>query len=139
MDLSRFIAAQRDVYEDALAELKAGRKRTHWMWFVFPQIAGLGRSETARYYALASAAEARAYLDDPALGTRLRDCTAAVLAHRDRGAEAVFGPVDALKFRSSMTLFEAIADDAALFAAALDAFYEGVRDPATLAILEGDA
>src|SRR5690606_11356984 len=128
-----------DVYEDALAELKAGRKRTHWMWFVFPQIAGLGRSETARYYALASAAEARAYLDDPALGTRLRDCTAAVLAHRDRGAEAVFGPVDALKFRSSMTLFEAIAGDAALFAAALDAFYEGARDPATLAILEGDA
>lgn len=139
MDLSRFIAAQRDVYEDALAELKAGRKRTHWMWFVFPQIAGLGRSETARYYALASAAEARAYLDDPALGTRLRDCTAAVLAHRDRGAEAVFGPVDALKFRSSMTLFEAVAEDAALFAAALDAFYEGARDPATLAILEGDA
>jgi uncharacterized protein (DUF1810 family) len=109
------------------------------MWFVFPQIAGLGRSETARYYALASAAEARAYLDDPALGTRLRDCTAAVLAHRDRGAEAIFGPVDALKFRSSMTLFETVAEDAALFAAALDAFYEGARDPATLAILEGDA
>lgn len=139
MDLSRFVAAQRDVYETALAELRAGRKRTHWMWFVFPQIAGLGRSETARYYALASAAEARAYLDHPVLGARLRDCTAAVLAHRDPTAETIFGPVDALKFRSSMTLFEAVADDPAPFVAALDTFYEGARDPATLAILEGGA
>lgn len=135
MDLSRFLAAQQDVHAVALAELKAGRKRTHWMWFVFPQIAGLGRSETARFYALASAAEARAYLDHPVLGARLRDCTAAVLAHRDADAETIFGPVDALKFRSSMTLFEAVADDAAPFAEALETFYGGARDPATLAIL----
>src|SRR5690606_27866276 len=120
-------------------ELKGGRKRTHWMWFVFPQIAGLGRSETARFYALASAEEGRVYLDHPVLGTRLRECTAAVLAHRDASAETIFGPVDALKFRSSMTLFEAVADDPAPFAEALDAFYGGARDPATLALLEGAA
>ena len=105
------------------------------MWFVFPQIAGLGFSTMARLYAIGSLAEARAYLDHPRLGARLREATEAVLGHGDTTAEAIFGPIDAMKFRSSMTLFEAAAEDPALFAAALDAFYGGQRDPATLRLL----
>jgi uncharacterized protein (DUF1810 family) len=135
VDLTRFIEAQEGPYGQALAELKRGRKGSHWMWFVFPQIAGLGTSPTARLYAIASADEARAYLAHPLLGARLRDCTMAILAHRERGAEAIFGPVDAIKLRSSMTLFEAVADDPAPFAAALDAFHGGRRDSATLRLL----
>src|SRR5690606_13362644 len=100
-------------------------------------LAGLGRSEIARFYGIGSIDEARAYLADPVLGPRLHDCTAAVLTHRGTDAETIFGPVDALKFRSSMTLFEAAADDPALFADALETFHEGRRDPATLAMLEG--
>ncbi len=96
MDLFRFVSAQQDAYPAALAELKAGRKASHWMWFVFPQLAGLGRSEIARFYGIGSIDEARAYLADPVLGPRLRDCTAAVLAHRGTDAETIFGPVDAL-------------------------------------------
>jgi uncharacterized protein (DUF1810 family) len=137
MDLSRFVDAQRGSYADALAELRNGRKASHWMWFVFPQIAGLGHSPMARVYALASIDEARAWLAHPVLGARLADCIAAVLAHSDRTAEAIFGPVDAMKFRSSMTLFEAAADDPAPFAQAILSFYGGVRDAATLDILEG--
>lgn len=137
--LDRFVAAQRDAYPIALAELRAGAKRSHWMWFVFPQIAGLGRSETGRFYAIRDSAEARAYLAHPLLGVRLREATAAVLAHAGtRSAEAMLGTVDALKLASSMTLFEAVADDAgaaAPFAACLDAFYAGRRDAATLARL----
>ena len=134
-DLERFVAAQAGVYGEALAELERGRKQSHWMWFVFPQIEGLGRSETARYYAIASLAEARAYLDHPLLGPRLLQCTRTVLGHRDRPAEAIFGSVDAVKFRSSMTLFETAAGDPGPFAAALEALYAGARDPATLARL----
>jgi uncharacterized protein (DUF1810 family) len=134
-DLARFVAAQAGVYERALAELRRGRKESHWMWFVFPQIAGLGSSPTARLYAIASADEARAFLAHPLLGARLRDCTAAILTHRERGAEAIFGAVDAMKLRSSMTLFEAVADDPAPFAAALGAFHGGERDAATLRLL----
>jgi uncharacterized protein (DUF1810 family) len=134
-DLERFVAAPAGVYGEALAELERGRKQSHWMWFVFPQIEGLGRSETARHYAIASLGEGRAYLDHALLGPRLLECTEAVLAHRDRPAEAIFGPVDALKFRSSMTLFEAAAGEATPFGDALDAFYGGNRDPATLARL----
>lgn len=133
--LERFVAAQEGVYPRALAELRRGRKESHWMWFVFPQIAGLGTSPTARRYAIASADEARAFLAHPLLGARLRDCTAAILAHRERGAEAIFGPVDAMKLRSSMTLFEAVADDPAPFAAALSAFHGGERDAATLRLI----
>jgi uncharacterized protein (DUF1810 family) len=136
-DLERFVAAQDGVYSQALAELRGGRKESHWMWFVFPQLAGLGRSPTAVFYAIESLAEARSYLADDLLGPRLAECTAAVLAHRGLAAEAIFGTVDAIKFRSSMTLFEAARGDAALFAAALDAFYGGARDPATLALLDG--
>jgi len=137
MDLERFVAAQEGAYSDALAELRRGRKQSHWMWFVFPQIAGLGRSATARFYAIASAAEGRAYLAHPLLGPRLRESAAAILVHRSDGAEAILGPIDAIKLRSSMTLFEAVAGDPAPFAAVLDAFFGGERDPATLSLLDG--
>lgn len=135
-DLDRFVAAQADTYAQALAELRGGHKRTHWMWFVFPQIAGLGRSPTAIFYAIASADEARAYLAHPLLGRRLLECTGAVLAHRGRSAESIFGPVDAMKLRSSMTLFEAVAHDPAPFASVLADFFDAERDPATLSLLD---
>jgi len=138
-DLDRFVAAQAPVYDRALAELRAGRKRSHWMWFVFPQVAGLGHSEMARRYAIGSAAEARAFLAHPVLGARLLECTEAVLAKRRRDIESILGDVDATKFRSSMTLFEAVADDPAPFAAALDAFFGGARDEATRAFLTAQA
>ena len=134
-DLARFVTAQEGVYAQALAELRAGRKQSHWMWFIFPQLAGLGHSPTARFYALASAEEARAYLADALLGVRLRKSTAAMLAHRGQRPEAILGGIDAIKFRSSMTLFEAVAEDPAPFAEALDAFYDGVRDERTLELL----
>jgi len=136
-DLDRFVAAQAGVYAQALAELEAGAKRSHWMWFVFPQLAGLGRSPTAIFYAIDSADEARAYLAHPLLGARLRDCVAAILRHKDRSAEAIFGAVDAMKLKSSMTLFEAVAGDPTPFAAVLDAFFAGARDAATLDLLRG--
>lgn len=134
-DLARFVTAQQDVHVQALAELRAGRKQSHWMWFIFPQLAGLGHSPTARFYALASAAEARAYLANPLLGDRLREAVAAMLAHRGRRPEDILGGIDALKFRSSMTLFQAVADDPAPFAEALAAFYDGARDERTLELL----
>ena len=137
-DLQRFVDAQEPVYPLALAELKRGSKESHWMWFVFPQIAGLGFSAMAQHYAIASLDEARAYLAHPLLGARLRESTEAVLAHRGQTAEAIFGKVDAMKFRSSMTLFEAASDGAGPFAAALDAFHGGERDGATLRLLAGD-
>jgi uncharacterized protein (DUF1810 family) len=136
-DLERFAAAQQGVYERALGELRSGRKRSHWMWFVFPQLAGLGRSETARFYGIGGAAEARAYLAHPLLGPRLRECAEALLAHKHQAAEAILGPIDALKLRSSTTLFEAVAEDPAPFAAVLDAFFGGERDAGTLTMLDG--
>ena len=102
------------------------------MWFVFPQLAGLGRSPIAQYYAIGSAGEARAYLAHPVLGPRLRECTEAMLTHANQSAEEILGVVDALKLRSSMTLFEAVAEDGDLFGDTLDAFYAGLRDTATL-------
>ena len=134
--LDRFVEAQRASYAAALAELRAGSKRSHWMWFVFPQIAGLGRSETARFYAIIGAGEARAYLAHPLLGPRLTECTRAVLDHAGERPETIFGRVDAMKFRSSMTLFEAVADEPAPFAQALEQFYAGERDAATLSLLQ---
>jgi uncharacterized protein (DUF1810 family) len=134
-DLQRFVAAQEDVHARALAELQAGRKQSHWMWFVFPQLAGLGTSPTAIHYAIQSADEARAYLAHPVLGPRLREGVAAMLAHQGARPEAILGGIDALKFRSSLTLFEAVAADPAPFAAALDAFYAGERDQRTLELL----
>ena len=136
-DLARFVAAQSGIYDHALAELMAGAKRSHWMWFIFPQLAGLGHSAMARRYAIACGIEARAYLGHPILGVRLRACTRALLTHRESSAEAIMGRIDAVKLRSSLTLFDAVADDSAIepFAAALDAFYGGVRDEHTLALL----
>jgi uncharacterized protein (DUF1810 family) len=133
-DLQRFRAAQDGggTYERALQELRAGRKTSHWMWFVFPQIEGLGRSPTARHYAISSLEEARAYLADATLGARLRE-SARALAELDgeRSAEEVLGPVDALKLRSSMTLFARAAPDESLFAQVLDRYFGGVADDAT--------
>ena len=136
-DLERFVAAQDGVYAAALGELRCGRKTSHWMWFVFPQITGLGHSATARYYAIADIVEACAYLAHPLLGPRLTECTAALLGHRGLSAEAILGPVDAMKLRSSMTLFAAAAEDPTPFAAVLDALFTGARDAGTLDRLGG--
>jgi uncharacterized protein (DUF1810 family) len=131
-DLERFVRAQAGVYETALAELRAGRKRSHWMWFIFPQIAGLGLSDMARRYAIASLDEARAYLAHPVLGPRLLACVEAMLAHDGASATTILGGIDAVKLRSSMTLFSRAADDPAPFDACLAAFFDGEPDPATL-------
>jgi uncharacterized protein (DUF1810 family) len=131
-DLGRFVSAQHEVYEQALAELRAGSKRSHWMWFVFPQIAGLGRTATAQRYAVADLAEARAYLAHPVLGPRLTECARALLEVPDRTATQILGTPDDLKLRSSMTLFAHAADDPAVFRAVLDRFYGGEDDPLTL-------
>jgi uncharacterized protein (DUF1810 family) len=135
--LQRFVDAQDEsgTYADALAELRAGRKRSHWMWFVFPQLAGLGRSPTAQYFAIEDLEEARAYLAHPVLGPRLRDCAAALVALEGTDPVAVLGDIDAIKLRSSMTLF-AHADPAEpLFASVLDRYYAGEEDAATLHLL----
>jgi len=134
-DLERFVGAQEGVHPVALAELRRGRKQSHWIWFVFPQLAGLGVSAMAQRYAIGSLDEARAYLDHPLLGPRLREATEALLAHRGKRAEEMLGTVDAMKFRSSMTLFEAASPGENVFGAALDAFYGGERDAATLRLL----
>jgi uncharacterized protein (DUF1810 family) len=131
--LQRFVEAQdRDgTYDQALRELRAGRKRSHWMWFVFPQIAGLGRSGTAQHYAVSGLAEARAYLAHPVLGARLRECAAALTGLDATDPVSVFGPVDAQKLRSSMTLFAAAAPDEPAFRAVLDQYFGGTPDEAT--------
>jgi uncharacterized protein (DUF1810 family) len=131
-DLQRFVDAQRDVYAIALAELRAGRKRSHWMWFIFPQLAGLGHSEMARRYAIRSADEAAAYLAHPLLGKRLRECASAVAMHDDRGIGEIFDSPDDMKFHSSMTLFADVAPDEAIFQACLDRFFGGEPDHATI-------
>ncbi|MFL5679280.1 MAG: DUF1810 domain-containing protein [Chloroflexota bacterium] len=130
-DLERFVAAQQGVYPSIRDELRRGRKTGHWIWFVFPQVAGLGRSEMSRHYAISSLEEARAYLDHAVLGERLRECTSLVVASSTRSAEEFFGAVDAMKVRSSMTLFHRAAPDEAVFRAVLDRFYGGPTDPAT--------
>jgi uncharacterized protein (DUF1810 family) len=134
-DLERFVSAQEGVYDGALAELRAGRKTGHWIWFVFPQVAGLGRSEMSRFYGIASLKEARGYLDHPVLGPRLRECAAAVLSTRGHSAEEMLGSIDAVKLRSSMTLFHRAAPDEHAFREVLDRFYGGRADDATDAIL----
>jgi len=134
-NLQRFVDAQDGVYETALAELRAGAKRSHWMWFVFPQLAGLGHSPTARFYAIRSLDEARAYLEHPLVGTRLRQCVEAILPHAGRrSAEAILGSIDALKLRSSLTLFDLVAPRD-IFAQALDAFFASEPDERTLALI----
>ena len=133
-DLQRFVDAQDGVFETALAELRAGAKQSHWMWFVFPQLAGLGHSPTAQYYAIRSLDEARAYLAHPLLGPRLRLCVEALLPHAGRSSEAIFGSIDALKLRSSLTLFDLVAPQD-VFARALDVFFAGEPDQRTLALI----
>ena len=132
-DLERFVTAQDELgtYDQALDELRAGRKRSHWMWFVFPQVAGLGRSPTAQHYAISGLGEARAYLAHDVLGPRLRACAQAVTALGTRDPVAVLGPIDAMKLRSSMTLFARAAPDEPVFAAVLEQYFDGERDPET--------
>jgi uncharacterized protein (DUF1810 family) len=134
VSLERFVAAQAGVWTQALGELRRGRKVGHWMWFVFPQIAGLGRSETARFYAIRDVAEARAYLQHPVLGPRLAEAVAAVVAALG-SAEAILGGVDAVKLRSCLTLFAQAAADPAPFEAGLARFFDGEKDRETLARL----
>lgn len=134
-DLQRFVEAQAPVYERVLTELREGRKRSHWMWFVFPQIAGLGSSPMAQRYAIASRAEAAAYLAHPLLGPRLRECARLVTAAEGRSIHDIFGSPDDMKFRSSMTLFAEAAPDDRDFRAALDKYFGGEPDAATLARL----
>jgi uncharacterized protein (DUF1810 family) len=133
-DLQRFVDAQRMVYANVVAELKQGDKRSHWMWFIFPQVVGLGFSSMAQRFAIGSPEEALAYLDHEVLGTRLRECTQLVLHVKDRTAHDIFGSPDDLKFRSSMTLFSAVSADP-IFGAAIARYYAGDKDPATLGIL----
>lgn len=134
-DLQRFVDAQDRVWPEVVAELGRGRKTSHWIWFVFPQLKGLGRSATARHYGIASADEARAYWRHPVLGPRLKTCTDFVLAVRGRSALEIFGTPDDLKFCSSMTLFERVAPDEPVFGEALDRYFRGRRDPRTLELL----
>lgn len=136
-DLQRFVEAQEPVIDEVKGELRSGRKRTHWMWYVFPQIAGLGSSRLSRRYAIASRAEADAYLAHPVLGPRLRECTALVNGVEGRSATEIFGSPDDLKFRSSMTLFDVVADDPTPFETALERYYGGEPDPKTLELLDG--
>ena len=130
--LQRFIAAQDSVYEHVLAELRAGCKQRHWMWFVFPQLRGLGSSTMARTYGISSSGEAHAYLAHPLLGPRLIECTRLVNLVEDRSAEQIFGPVDSMKFRSSMTLFSQVAGGDNIFTEALRKYYGGEADQLTL-------
>ncbi len=134
-DLERFLAAQEHVYEGLARELRAGRKTSHWMWFIFPQIAGLGDSDMSRRYAIQSLDEARAYVDHPLLGERLRECVELVLVSEAATAEAIFGPTDAKKLRSSVTLFHRASPDEPLFWRVLERFYDGWPDEATDALL----
>jgi len=134
-NLRRFVEAQQPVYERALGELKRGRKTSHWMWFIFPQIAGLGSSATARHFAISSLAEARAYLDHTVLGPRLIECLRLLLALEDRTAEEIFGGIDAMKLRSCLTLFDAARPEEQVFHDALAMYYATVPDEKTLAII----
>jgi uncharacterized protein (DUF1810 family) len=134
-DLRRFVEAQAGVYDTVIDELASGRKRSHWMWFVFPQVRGLGSSPTAVRFGISSADEARAYLEHELLGPRLRECATLVARIDGRSAEEIFGRPDDMKLRSSMTLFARATEDNADFVAVLDKFYGGEEDPATLARL----
>lgn len=134
--LGRFIEAQGRSYETALSELRAGEKRSHWIWYVFPQLRGLGHSDNAQYYGITSLDEARAYLADPILGKRLHECVDALLKLKDTSAETVLGHVDALKLRSSLTLFRIASPGDNAFVNALDQYFGGKLDPHTITLLE---
>lgn len=131
-NLNRFIEAQNRDYDTALAEIRAGKKASHWMWYIFPQLKGLGRSSTSEYYGLSGIKEAQAYLSDPILKARLIEITDAVIAHKDKSAEEIFGGIDAKKLRSCMTLFSTAAPDIPVFEAVLEQFFHGVPDRNTL-------
>jgi uncharacterized protein (DUF1810 family) len=131
-NLQRFVDAQAHVIDQVRDELRAGRKQTHWMWFVFPQLRGLGSSAMAEKYGITAREEAEAYLAHPVLGSRLRDCTELVNAVENRSAEEIFGYPDDLKFRSSVTLFSAVAHDTDVFRNALEKYFDGEPDPATV-------
>jgi uncharacterized protein (DUF1810 family) len=135
-DLERFVDAQAACYDTALEELRAGRKRTHWIWFVVPQLAGLGSSEASQRYGISGLAEARAYLAHPLLGTRLRDAVEAMLGHRDASAQSILGELDAMKFRSCLTLFTRAAPEDAVLSSALERFFPDGPDVKTVRILE---
>ena len=135
-DLRRFLDAQEPVYETVMEELRAGRKRTHWVWFIFPQLRGLGHSATAAHFGIGSRDEAAAYLEHEVLGARLRRCSRLLTSLEGTSADLVMGQVDALKLRSSMTLFAAVADDDRDFVAVLGQYYRGEPDPRTLHLLE---
>ena len=137
-DLRRFVDAQEGTYDAALAELRRGRKTGHWIWYVFPQISGLGTNEMSRYYAIRSIDEARRYLAHPLLGARLRECARTLLEVDARTAEEVLGPLDALKVRSSMTLFHRADPGERVFSDILERYYAGVPDPVTDRQLERD-
>ncbi len=134
-DLNRFVAAQENAYETALREIRNGRKQTHWMWFIFPQIVGLGRTGVSKTYAIKSREEAVAYLNHPTLGARLREASQALLTVEDQSATDIFGTPDDLKLRSSMTLFKSVSVDNQVFLDVLERYYEGLEDPETFRIL----
>ena len=134
-NLQRFVDAQEPVYRRVSAELRAGRKQSHWMWFIFPQIAGLGMSPTSVFYAVSSLDEAKAYLAHPVLGSRLRECAELALDVEGRSARDIFGPVDEMKFRSSMTLFAKASPEGSVFERCLQKYFCGSDDPATFAKL----
>ena len=136
-NLDRFLYAQYGVYADVLAEIRSGRKRSHWMWFIFPQLDGLAFSSTSRFYAIKSLVEAAAYLEHPELGPRLLECTDAVLSQRGRSASQVFGHPDDLKLISCMTLFASASEQGSAFEKVLEGFYLGQRDERTLQLLAG--
>ena len=137
-DLERFVVAQAPVYERVRAELAAGAKAGHWMWFIFPQLRGLGRSAMAEHFGLAGRAEAEAYLAHPVLGARLRECTRLVLDVRNKAVHEIFGTPDDLKFHSSMTLFAAVAPEEPLFRQALDRYFDSRPDTLTEQMIGGD-
>jgi uncharacterized protein (DUF1810 family) len=134
-DLHRFTSAQEGVFDRALAELRDGLKRSHWMWYIFPQIEGLGHSPTTRHYSIKSLEEARQYLAHPVLGVRLKECAEIVLALQGRSASEIFGHPDDWKLQSSMTLFEVVSRPQSVFSRVLDKYYQGKRDSRTLQIV----
>jgi uncharacterized protein (DUF1810 family) len=134
--LSRFVEAQDRIYDRVLAELNSGRKSSHWMWFVFPQIEGLGFSSTTRYYSIKSLEEARRYLDHPVLGKRLRECAETILALEGLSASSIFGYPDDMKLKSSMTLFASAAEPHSVFTRVLEKYFQGNRDERTISLLE---
>jgi uncharacterized protein (DUF1810 family) len=136
LDLDRFVEAQKTHYARALEEIRSGRKRTHWMWFIFPQFAGLGRSPTAEFYAIRSRAEAEAYLQHPVLGARLEECFKALLATDGRSASDIFGYPDDVKLRSSATLFASVAPPGSVFDRVIAKYFDGERDERTILLLQ---